>query len=437
VKDGLARKTLHTFATLLFGQGASIAAGIATAHAFGPIGKGVIAFAGVLLTFSVTAADGLKSAIAYQIGTERRAPRAVWRVALRSMAVIGPLGTAIFLALYLRTPQQLAYLFVALAFPFSMYVQAIGIVYILKERVERINVKNALTIGGGYSLLTFALVLFFHVPVWAVMSVWVGGYVAAAIWSTFGLRALLGGEPGEGDVRGLGRRQLAFAAKSALSANVTFLALRIDVFIVSAMLAPAALGLYTLAIATGEVMWQISRSVIWSSSGRVAMLEFGESAELVARIVRSLVAVQLVMGIALFVAGPWLVANVYGARFAESGTVLRLLLPGLILYSADGMLSYFIGVRAGPPTLLLGLESVTLAVCGITTFLAVPHFGIAGAAVADTVAYVLSFAIKVAFFSTIASVPVGRILVPRRSDVPAFVALRLRRFFPASATVDR
>jgi O-antigen/teichoic acid export membrane protein len=435
----LAQKTLHTFGTLLFGQGASIAAGIVTAHAFGPAGKGVIAFSGLLLTFAINTAEGLKSAIAFQVGSERRDPRAVWRTALGLMAVVGPLGTAIFLGLYVHSKSP-AYLYVAIAFPFSLYVQAVGIVYILRDSVERINVKNALTIGGGYSIVVFALVLAFHVPVWIVMAVWIGGYVAAAIWSTFGLHELL--VPGTLDettshTANLARTQIWFAAKSALSANVTFLAMRIDVFLVSAMLSPESLGLYTLALATGEVMWQVSRSVIWSSSGRVATLDMAASAALVARIVRSLVAVQLVTGTLLFVFGPWLIVHVYGARFAQSGGVMRLLLAGQILYSADGMLSFFIGVRAGRPSLLLALETVTLTVCGTIAYLAIPHFGLSGAAIAVTTAFVLAFLIKVSVFSRLGSVPLASVLLPRPSDVPSFITLRLRRLFPAPVTVDR
>jgi O-antigen/teichoic acid export membrane protein len=425
----LARKTLHTFATLLFGQGASIAAGIATAHAFGPAGKGVIAFSGVLLTFAFNMAEGIKDAIAFQVGKERRALRDVWYVALRLIGLVAVVGTLVFLGLYAHDPAQPAFLYVAIAFPFALYVQTIGIAYILRDRVESINVKNALTIGGGYSLATLALVLIFHIPVWAVMAIWIVAYVVAAIWSSAGLPRLLAESEPRSKATGLVREQIVFAAKSALSANVTFLALRIDVFIVSALLSPASLGIYTLALASGEVMWQVSRSVIWSSSGRVATYEMNESAALVARIVRSLVAVQLVVGIALFVAGPWLIAHIYGARFAQSGAILRLLLPGLVLYSADGMLSYFIAVRAGRPALLVGLETITLVVCATVTWFAVPRFGMAGAAIADSIAYVLAFVVKVAIFSNMGRISIVEVLVPRASDIPEFVALPLRRVF--------
>ena len=430
----LLRKTLHTFATLLFGQGASVIAGIATAHAFGPAGKGIISFAGILITFAITTADGLRSAVAFQVGSERRNARAVWQAALRIMAFVAPLSVVIFLVLAHLRASQPAFIYVAVAFPFAMYVQAVGIVYLLRDHVEAINVKNAATIGGGGSLLTLALILIFHAGLSVVLWAWVATYVAAAIWSTFGVSALLGAREAARDAGGLVRQQIAFGAKSTLSSNVTFLALRIDVFIVSAMLSPGALGIYTLALATGEVMWGVSRSLLWSSSGRVATLPLPESAALTARVVRSVIVLQLAGGLVLFVFGPWLISHVYGARFEASGNVLRLLLPGMILYSADGMLSYFISVRAGRPGLLLGLECITLVVCGAVTYATVGRLGIYGAALANTIAYLASFAVKVVFFTRLGDTPVAHVLVPRLDDVPASIRKRLgRRFAPLPA----
>jgi O-antigen/teichoic acid export membrane protein len=424
---GLFRKTLHTFATLLFGQGASVIAGIATAHAFGPAGKGIISFASILITFAITTADGLRSAVAYQIGSEGQNARSVWHAALRIMAFVAPLSVVIFLVLAHLRASQPAFIYVAVAFPFAMYVQAVGIVYLLRDHVEAINVKNAATIGGGGSLLTLGLILIFHAPVTVVLWAWVATYVAAAVWSTFGVSAMLGVA---GAARGAGdlvREQLAFGAKSTLSSNVTFLALRVDVFIVSAMLSPGALGIYTLALATGEVMWGVSRSILWSSSGRVATLPVAESAALTARVVRAVVALQLAAGIVLFVCGPWLITHVYGARFAASGGVLRILLPGMIFYSADGMLSYFISIRAGRPGLLLGLECITLVVCGTVTYATVGRLGIYGAALANTIAYLASYAVKIVFFTRLSGTPPGEVLLPRLDDIPASVRKRFAR----------
>jgi len=427
-RGSLAKKIVHTFATLLFGQGASIAAGIATAHAYGPAGKGVISFAGVLLTFAITTADGIRDAVAFQIGRERRDPRAVWGTALQVMLALGPLGFAVFFVLWHLDSARPSYLFAAIAFPFALYLQAAGVIYLLRDRIERINVKNAATIGGGSSILTLLLVLVFHASLWVVMWAWVGVFAIAALWATEGMRAMLGGSVLLGRT-GLLREQLVFAAKAALSSNVTFLALRIDVFIVSALLSPGSLGIYTLALGTGEVMWGVSRAVNWSTAGRVAMADFEEASQLTARAVRSVVALQLLVALVLFAAGPWLITLVYGARFAPAGGVLRILLPGMIVYSADGLLSYFIAVRAARPGLLLGLECITLLVCGAVTLVSVKALGIYGGALADTIAYLISYVAKIAVFTRLSGRSVGEVLLPRGSDVPTWLRARLARAF--------
>lgn len=373
----------------------------------------------------------MRAAVAYQIGNERQDATSVWRASLRIMACIAPLGVVVFLALARLHVSQAAYLYVAVAFPFAMYVQAVGIIYLLRDHVEAINIKNAATIGGGGSLLTLALILIAHADLTVILWAWVATYVVAAVWCTAGVKRLLGARTAVASARALIAQQLAFGAKATLSANVTFLALRVDVFIVSAMLNPSALGIYTLALATGEVMWGVSRSMLWSSQGRVATLPFEESAALTARVVRSVVILQLVGGAVLFICGPWLISHVYGMRFAASGNVLRILLPGMILYSADGMLSYFIAIRAGRPGLLLGLECVTLVICGVITYATVDRLGIYGAALANTIAYLASYAVKVVFFTRTSGISTSAVLIPRLADVPASLRARFGLRAPA------
>jgi O-antigen/teichoic acid export membrane protein len=424
-KSSLFRKTLHTLATLLITQGSTIAAGIATARAFGPSGKGVLALAFILVTFAVTTGEGVKSAVAFQIGREKRDSRAVWGAALKLIFGAAPIGTAVLLVLWRLQPAQPAYLYAALAFPFALYVQSVGVLYLLRDRVERINVQNTATIGAGVSIATLALVTLVHASVAVLLAVWVASYVAATIWAASGVRELIGGAP---ILRGGGllRQQVTFGSKISLSSNVTFLALRIDVFIVSAMLSPALLGIYTLALASGEVLYNLSRAILWSSTGQVAMLEFENSAALCARIVRSIVAMQFAAGLILFAFGPWLIDLVYGSRFAESGSVLRLLLPGIIFYSADGMLSYFIAVRAGRPGLLLALECVTLVLIAGITFVSITRLGIYAGALGHTTAFLVSYALKATIFVRLSGLRARDVLLPRLSDLPYALRSRLR-----------
>jgi O-antigen/teichoic acid export membrane protein len=424
-KPNLLRKIFHTFATLVFGQGASIAAGIATAHAFGPSGKGVLALGMILLTFAVTTADGVRDAVAYQIGREKLEPRAVWGTALRLLGVLAPIGAGFFFVLWRFSPGQLAFLFAAIAFPFALYVQAAGVLYQLRDRIEKINVQNAATIGGGISIVTLALVTLFHASVETVLLLTAAAYAAAALWAMSGVRELIGGRANLRAV-GLIREQIVFGSKVALSSNVTLLALRVDVFVVGALLSPSLLGIYTLALSTGEVLYNVSRAVLWSSTGQIATLDFEASAALCARIVRTLVALQAVAAALLFAVGPWLITLVYGARFAESGGVLRLLLPGVIFYSADGMLSYFIAVKSARPGILLAMECVTLCLTFAITYFAIARIGIYAGALAHTIAFLVSYAVKSTIFVRLSGLAPRDVLLPRRSDLAGLVRLGRR-----------
>ena len=421
-KSSLFRKILHTFVILLFGQGSTIAAGIATARAYGPDGKGVIALTWVLLGFALAAAEGVREAISYQIGREKLEPHAVWHTALRVLAVTSFAGTAVLVAIWLVSGKS-AYAYAAAAFPFAVYVQAAGMLYVLRDKVEKINVQNAATIGGGTSIITLGLILIFHAPLWVMLSAWVGTYVAAALWAATGVPEMLGTQPA-GDPRGMWREQVVFGSKVALSATITLLALRVDVFIISALLSPAVLGIYTLALASAEATWNVSRAALWSAAGRIATLDFHDSAALCARLARSLVAVQLAAGIALFVCGPWLIDHVYGTRFHDAGRALRLLLPGAVFYSADGVLSNFISVRAARPGLLLMFECITLVLIAGITFVTISRLGVYAGALAHSTAFLVSYVLKTTVFVRLTGMTAWDVLIPRFSDLPQ--ALRVR-----------
>ncbi len=427
-KRSLTRLSLNTFANIVIGMVAQIAAGIAVARILGPANKGIITYAGYLLVFAVTLADGIRDAISYQIGKRGLPARDVWSAALRLIAVAGLVGSLVFIALAWFWPlERAAFVAAAIAFAFAVYLQSVNCLYQIFHRVERINLTNSLTVGAGAPLITLLLLLVWHVGVPIVLGVWVAAYVVAAVWNSFGLKAMLGAKISGTNLAPLVREQIGFGVKAALSSTLAFLALRVDVFIVAAIMSAASLGVYTLALAAGELMWVFSRSLLWASTGRIATDRHEDAVALAARVSRTSLALHFAVGAALFAAGPALIDLVYGGRFSGAGPVLRILLPGLVLYGADGALSYFIAVRAGRPGLLLGFQSITLAACGALTYAGVLRFGMVGAAWADTIAYVLAFALKAGFFVRLTGAAPLDILLARPSDIPSGLRTRLRQ----------
>jgi len=112
-----------------------------------------------------------------------------------------------------------------------------------------------------------------------------------------------------------------------LGVGADFLNLRVDVFVVSIMLDARSLGIYSLAVATGELIWQISRPLSWTTTGRVAAGTREYAIALVSRVTRMILAVELLAGIVIFAFAPAAVNAVYGSAYAESGDLVRWLLP--------------------------------------------------------------------------------------------------------------
>lgn len=407
------------------GQFSQVLLGIVLGRTFGPVGKGIFSFAQLLVTIATAVGEGIRSAYAFERTRGGTATaRELWGATLVLIASVSLPAGLFFVAMALRAPGQLAYPFVAIAFPAVVYLQAVNLLWAMYGRIETLNVRNTVTFGAGSSLAGAVAVSVFHAPLGFVLGLWSLGIVLGALWATIGVSAFLGGSPQRPSLRHL-RVLAGFASKSTFSQLATFLARRVDVFIVLALASKREFGIYSLAVATAELMFQVSNSITWTTIGRVAVLDAPEATALVARIIRGLLITQVILAAVLFAVGPSLISLVYGHAFAEAGLPLRLMLPGIVCFSADQLLSFVIAARLGRPGLLLGFETLSLTICGTATYAGVLHAGIAGAAAANTLTYLVSFAVKTTYFARTSNLSASDVLIARWSDAPQ----RLRRLF--------
>jgi O-antigen/teichoic acid export membrane protein len=199
-------------------------------------------------------------------------------------------------------------------------------------------------------------------------------------------------------VGGLLREQIDFGARTSAATIAGYVNMRIDVFLISALLGARALGIYTLAIATGEMLWSVSLPIVYAALERIAGDAFADAARLTARLMRTVVAFQFVLAAVMFAVGPWLIVHVYGAAFAGAGTVLRILLPGLVVYAVETFLGYFILVQIQRPLLIFAVQGTAAAACALLTLATLGRFGMNGAAMATTLTYVGVVAFKSLYF---------------------------------------
>jgi O-antigen/teichoic acid export membrane protein len=396
----LVRRIAGLFSAGVLGQLAGIAAGITQAHTLGPSGKAVLAYAVIALSMVLIGTDGITGAVLMQAGRKSDAPARIHTAMLGIVAAAALPCALVALAIGLLIPSQRPLVGVAFALPFALYAQGARGLLLALGATGAVAWQGAIA-AVGFSAAVIVALLLWHISSYEALTLWFISQAVAAAYTAVVLRRRIrraGPSATEHSLNFLMREQLHFGGRSSLATLAGYINLRIDVFLISALLGPRALGIYTLAVATGEMLWSISLPVVWAALEQIAGDAFADAAKLAAGLMRSVVALQVALGIALFIAGPWLIVHVYGSAFTGAGTVLRILLPGLVVYAVETFLGYFILVQVKRPMLLFAVQSTSAAVCAGLTLLLLGRFGMNGAAAATTVTYMGVVAFKSLYF---------------------------------------
>jgi O-antigen/teichoic acid export membrane protein len=204
---------------------------------------------------------------------------------------------------------------------------------------------------------------------------------------------------------------------------VNFVALlnyRIDVYVVATFASAGALGIYTVAVSGAESLGVLTQVASIVTAPHIGSLGREEAAELTARAMRSNFALALLAaGVLYFVATP-LITVLYGHAFAPAAVAFRILLIGVIALSNGGIVSSFFTLQLGNPNVPLRIASLGAGVCLIISLILVPRIGIVGAAIATSVAYVLSQVVVLLVFYRSSGIPLRKMLFPNPSDIVSY-----------------
>lgn len=206
----------------------------------------------------------------------------------------------------------------------------------------------------------------------------------------------------------------------AIAVVVMQLNYRIDIILLQKLSSMREVGYYSLGVAISDKLWQLP-----SAMGLVVMSRTANATDLqvlnrdVARLVRVAFIVVLVVSVLLWVVAPVIIPLLFGAKFAPSVHIVRLMLPGIIMFVVVRILSgRFAG--SGEPLLLIGLFVPTLIVNIILNLFWIPRYGGLGAAMATNVSYSLGAVGMLVMFSIRMHIPFLQIIMPLKSDF-AFV----------------
>jgi O-antigen/teichoic acid export membrane protein len=431
---GIASKAALVFFGNTSGYLVAIITGIIVARTLGPAGKGVAAYAMLVMSVFTTFGSGLQAGIMHACGRTGRPQLLAYGTALRLLGLAMLPVAGILLTLALVDPRHAAFTYVACAVPFAMFCQIANAIFMLRDDIRSTVIQGAIP-PFGVAFLTIPALTFFHGGLPAVLGIWAAMFAVSACFAMVRLSRYLSPFELTSDCAAL-RDQAWYSVKSGAGSLAGFLNLRIDVFVVGGMLDARTLGIYSLAVATGELMWQLSRPLAFSAMGRIAAAERAHATALTCSITSSIVALEATLGVLLFIIAPAAIALVYGRPYAESGTIVRCLIPGLVLYAAHLPLAFFLSVKDGSPLLTLVLQLFSVTTCAALSIVTIPHLSVVGAALATSITYGATWLATALLFARSTGIPLARFTIVQRDDIEHGLRM-IARLVPALALSRR
>jgi O-antigen/teichoic acid export membrane protein len=408
---------LYTFATRIFTMLLAAVLGVLTARVLGTHGRGIYVTPMVNAGIVTAAFTGLSSATSYFL-LRHEAGRAVVRaslvvalvfiaVAAVAVCILAAIGHALWSAgaAILSLPGPAA-LMIATGYATGTY-----------------RVRLCAVLGTVSTAVTLAVMVFIffiageRTPSAAIVGWLVATNVMAAgvvVWMLRDARRLPAGAISIA-------RYARYTLRSGLVGLVTLLNYRADVYLVAVLGTPAMLGMYTLAVSAAETLLAATQVTAVVTAPHVGGLEERAAAALAARAVRHNVLVSGVCCVGLAILAPFAVRLLYGSAFMPVVPALRVLLIGVFALSLGSPMATYFTIRLGRPEVPLILASSSALICIVACIALIPRIGLIGAALASTIAYIAGQSAAIAWFASVARVGVGAMLVPRRSDLLAYI----------------
>lgn len=227
--------------------------------------------------------------------------------------------------------------------------------------------------------------------------------------------------------------------RGQLGPLTTFFTYRLDVFVVNYFFNMAQVGIYAVGVAVSESLWQIPQAVAVALFPRTARTADQDATAFTCLILRQVLLISCVSAVLVAVASPLAIPLVFGARFAPAVPVILWLLPGTVGLGMGKVTAADLGGR-GKTGYASFFGVAGFAVTVALDFALIPRWGIQGAAVASSLAYLTMGVLFLAALRYELKVGWRELLVPSRAELSRYkeawfgAMARIRLIRPRSGT---
>ena len=233
---------------------------------------------------------------------------------------------------------------------------------------------------GGNALLAFDQALSLH----RVMAVWLLAMGASALAAFVGLWRGTAGFAGADQT--VFKKTARIGLRGALSYILIFLLFRSNVWIIEYLMGSTTLATYRIVINLADLIQHLP-----NVAGAVLLAKVvrgqDEKSELSLPVAQAALLFSLASAAAIVLLGPFLIQLSF-PKYTAAYPILLWLLPGLVCTGFASVFNTKLGGQGYPP-ITLWAPAIALAVNVPLNFILITHMGLPGAALANTLSYIL------------------------------------------------
>lgn len=220
---------------------------------------------------------------------------------------------------------------------------------------------------------------------------------------------------------------LALGMPQTLNMAAWWLLVRTDRAIIGAVAGIAAVGRFSVAASLVEILLNIPSVVGLSLFERLTREEEETAARSVQRLTRLTTTSLTIVALMTVPAGAFVLQAVLGESYADVGLTVVVLLPGIIALTPATILGGYFFARLGRPVMNLVPTSAALTALVPAVWMLTERWGIVGAGLGTSLAYIMAGAVAVALFSRQSGLDWRGTLLATPADGRMAAALLFRR----------
>lgn len=306
--------------------------------------------------------------------------------------------------------------------PFSLIGEFHHFILVGREKIFKFNILNIFQICFDIVAVILFLIIF-KMGFWGVILWWILSAIIMCLARVYFVNKL---EKFKLHINfSLLKDSFRFGIKSYLGNIAQFLNYRLDMFLVAYFLNPIFVGFYSVAVGFAEKLWMVPGSISTILFPRVSSVETKIANNLTPRLTRlTFWTILIISFILVFIAQPF-IKILYGVAYLPAVTPFILLLPGIVSMSVCQLLSADLNGR-GKPQFSTFASLISLSINIPLNLILIPKWGINGAAIASTIAYLVSTVVIVNIFAKISGNSIRRILIIRKDDINMYIYPKLK-----------